>query len=256
MIRAALLVLIASLAAPASIAAPANSPLPEKRLTGERATPQEPGAVGLSPRPGDRPGNLRRKFAAAFAGFRAPVTPRSDRVDRKGRLCGSKTLRGDAAPVIPAKLPGCGLSGGVQVHSVDDVALSRPSTMDCTTALALESWVREGLKPAVGRAGGGVASIKVAAHYVCRTRNHRRGAPISEHGKGKAIDISAIVLKNGAVLSVLTGWNDKTQGPILQQAHRAACGPFGTVLGPRADRAHRNHFHFDTARHRNGPFCR
>jgi len=38
--------------------------------------------------------------------------------------------------------------------------------------------------------------------------------------------------------------------------HRAACGPFGTVLGPNADRFHQDHFHFDTARHRSGPYCR
>ncbi|MDX5403468.1 MAG: extensin family protein, partial [Rhodobacterales bacterium] len=25
---------------------------------------------------------------------------------------------------------------------------------------------------------------------------------------------------------------------------------------PESDRFHRDHFHFDTARHRNGPFCR
>ncbi|MEM1162633.1 MAG: extensin family protein, partial [Pseudomonadota bacterium] len=70
------------------------------------------------------------------------------------------------------------------------------------------------------------------------------------------IDISAITLENGAVLSVLTGWNDRAQGPILQKAYRAACGPFGTTLGPRSDRYHRDHFHFDTARHRGGPVCR
>ena len=185
MIRVAALALVAALTATAAHAGPDISPLPEKRQTGERATPQEPGAVGLSPRPDDRPGNLRRKFAAAFAGFRAPVTPRSDRVDRKGRLCGSKTVRGEAAPTIPAKRPGCGLSGGVHVHSVDGVALSRPATMDCNTALALESWVQNGLKPAVDRAGGGVASLKVAAHYVCRTRNHRPGGPIPNMARAR-----------------------------------------------------------------------
>lgn len=256
MIRALVLTLVAALALPASATAPDNSPVPETRDTGTRAVPQEAGAVLLSPRPEDRPANLRRKVIVAAAGFRAPVTPRAERVERKGRLCGSTRLRGEASPVIPAKMPGCGLTNGVRVFSVDGVTLSRPATMNCTTAKALEIWVRKGLKPAVGRAGGGVAELKVAGHYVCRTRNHKAGGRVSEHGKGKAIDISAIRLKNGAELSVLTGWNDSRQGPILRKAHRAACGPFGTVLGPRADRHHRDHFHFDTARHGNGPYCR
>ncbi len=34
---------------------------------------------------------------------------------------------------------------------------------------------------------------------------------------------------------------DEAQGPILQKLHRAACGPFGTVLGPNSDRFHQNH---------------
>ena len=33
-------------------------------------------------------------------------------------------------------------------------------------------------------------------------------------------------------------------------------GGFGTVLGPESDQFHQDHFHFDTARHRGGPYCR
>jgi hypothetical protein len=38
--------------------------------------------------------------------------------------------------------------------------------------------------------------------------------------------------------------------------HRAACGRFGTTLGPGSDGMHEDHLHFDTARHANGPYCR
>jgi hypothetical protein len=34
---------------------------------------------------------------------------------------------------------------------------------------------------------------------------------------------------------------------FLRGAHHAACRIFGTVLGPEANRAHRNHFHLDMA---------
>ncbi|MCH9806554.1 MAG: extensin family protein [Alphaproteobacteria bacterium] len=43
---------------------------------------------------------------------------------------------------------------------------------------------------------------------------------------------------------------------FLRAAHRTACGLFGTVLGPEANNAHRNHFHVDLAQRKLGPYCR
>ena len=79
---------------------------------------------------------------------------------------------------------------------------------------------------------------------------------LSEHGKGRAIDISGLVLANGEVITVLKGWRQPGESKLLKTLHKAACGPFGTVLGPNSDRFHQDHFHFDTARYRSGAFCR
>jgi hypothetical protein len=128
--------------------------------------------------------------------------------------------------------------------------------MDCTTARALDDWVRSGVLPALSGRGGGAVALEVAAGYVCRTRNNQAGARISEHGRGHAIDISGIRLADGSVLSVLRDWDQGEGGRLLRALWGAACGPFGTVLGPEADRFHRDHFHFDTARYRSGPYCR
>jgi len=49
---------------------------------------------------------------------------------------------------------------------------------------------------------GNLVEMRVAAHYSCRSRNNIKGAKISEHGKGRAIDIAAFVLSNGKVLTV------------------------------------------------------
>ena len=136
------------------------------------------------------------------------------------------------------------------------VRLSQPATLDCPTARSLGHWVSESAKPEVGRTGGGLSGLRVAAHYVCRTRNHRPGARLSEHGKGRAIDIAALQLRDGSEISVLEDWGQGPKGRVLRRVHRDACGPFGTVLGPESDRFHRDHFHFDTARHRGGPYCR
>jgi hypothetical protein len=42
---------------------------------------------------------------------------------------------------------------------------------------------------------------------------------------------------------------------FLRRLHRGACGTFGTVLGPDANEAHRNHFHFDLAARKRSAFC-
>ncbi|WP_099824562.1 extensin family protein [Oceaniglobus indicus] len=210
------------------------------------------GVVPRSPRPQVRPENLKRRSIVAAAGFRRmpPAT------GSRGALCGDPDIQGVRMSRIAGRIRGCGVEAPVQVTAIAGVALSTGATMDCTTAKALKTWVERGVKPVIGRLGGGVASLKVAAHYSCRARNNKRGARISEHGKGRAVDISSIVLKNGASLSVLKGWRDPAQAGMMKTMHRAACGPFGTVLGPNADRYHQDHFHFDTARYRSGSYCK
>jgi hypothetical protein len=45
------------------------------------------------------------------------------------------------------------------------------------------------------------------------------------------------------------------EGSFLRRLHKGACGIFGTVLGPEANEAHRDHFHLDLAPRRRSPFC-
>lgn len=44
-------------------------------------------------------------------------------------------------------------------------------------------------------------------------------------------------------------------GRFLHEAHAAACGIFGTTLGPEANEAHRNHFHVDMAERKVRKIC-
>jgi len=46
------------------------------------------------------------------------------------------------------------------------------------------------------------------------------------------------------------------QAKFLRAAHERACRIFGTVLGPDANEAHRNHFHVDLAPRKHGNYCR
>jgi hypothetical protein len=46
------------------------------------------------------------------------------------------------------------------------------------------------------------------------------------------------------------------EASFLRRLHRGACEAFSTVLGPDANEAHRDHFHFDlAARRRSGSYC-
>ena len=178
------------------------------------------------------------------------------RLREAGAVCGDLNIQGDVVGRVPGRLPGCGVADAVRVRSVAGITLTQFSVMDCQTAKALKSWVNDTAKPVMRRKGGGLKSLRVAAHYICKTRNSQPGARVSEHGKGRAIDISAVQLKDGSSITVLKGWNAAATSKEMRALHKGACGPFGTVLGPDSDRFHKGHFHFDTARYRSGPYCR
>ncbi|SIO45727.1 Uncharacterized conserved protein [Rhodovulum sp. ES.010] len=242
------------LAGSAAAAATEASPRPEPRPAQAKGLSHAVlPALGRSLRPVPRPA-LPTLVAATSAGIR--TQPSAVLTRKRGAICGDPAIRGEVLAPIAGRIRGCGVERPVRVTAVDGVPLTRPATVDCTTARALRAWVASGVKPVVGRTGGGVASIKVVADYACRTRNNQPGAKLSEHGRGRAVDVAAINLRNGASISVLNGWRDPKQGRLLRAMHKAACGPFGTVLGPDSDRFHQNHFHLDTARYRSGAYCR
>ncbi len=217
---------------------------------------QAPG-IKTSLRPYSRPLNLTTgQITQSVPEVQLAMARRNTNTNRTRGICGVSGIQGQNLARIPGRLRGCGIKSPVRVTSVAGVSLSHPSTMNCTTAKALNTWVGNSVVPIIGRLGGGVTSLQVIADYSCRTRNNRPGAKISEHGKGAALDISGFNLKNGTTLDVKSGWNTRGDGKILKNLHRAACGPFGTVLGPNSDRFHQDHFHVDTASYRGGSYCR
>lgn len=174
------------------------------------------------------------------------------RFNTPGALCGNPGLTGRRVAPVTSSTSGCGIARPVKITAVNGLTLSQPATVDCATANSLSVWVDGAVKAAYRDARG----LRVAASYSCRTRNHRAGARLSEHAKGKAIDISGITLASGRTVTLLEGWGRGADGRKLRRLHRAACGPFGTVLGPESDSYHRDHFHFDTASYRGGPYCK
>ena len=172
------------------------------------------------------------------------------------QLCGDSGLAGVVMPAIKVSGSACGISKPVEVHFVSGVALNERPILNCDTARTLREWVDRGAQPSVRSLQARITSLRVISHYACRTRNSQRGTRLSEHSKGNAIDIAGFTLSNGSVVSVLEHWRTNKYGPVLRKMYSAACGRFGTTLGPNADRFHQDHMHFDTARYRNGAYCK
>jgi len=154
---------------------------------------------------------------------------------------------------------GCKIADPWRLKTVASVHLSVPATVTCGIVSPLRRWLDEIVQPAAVRAfGERVVGVDVAASYACRTRNSNAGAKISEHGYGKAIDISAFTLASGRKVAVATGWNgDAGERAFLREVHKKACGQFSTVLGPASDRYHHDHIHLDIQARQSGKaFCR
>lgn len=210
-------------------------------------------AIAQSLRPELRPDGLEERVRAAAT----RDTP--SRVAQPGRssgnLCGVVGLQGDQIEPVAGRISGCGIpTNAVRLRVVHGVALTTPATINCGTAQSLSQWVLDA-EDIVGNTGGGMANLRVVASYACRTRNSRAGARLSEHATGNAVDIAGIGLQNGSELSVLSDWRSGNSS-IMRGLHEAACGTFGTVLGPESDRFHQDHFHFDVASYRSGAYCR
>lgn len=181
-----------------------------------------------------------------------PETRSSKRKKKKamaGAICGDPEIIGEKLAPISSKVKGCGVEDPIRVTAIAGIRFSQPATINCQTAVALHRWIEGGLRPAMR--GRKVVELEIAASYICRPRNNIKGNKISEHGRGNAIDIAGFTFSDGSSWTVLNDYNAQ-----IRRAHKAACGIFGTTLGPGSDGFHENHLHFDTASYRGGPYCR
>lgn len=167
---------------------------------------------------------------------------------RKGSVCNNPEIKGMALKPIKSRIKGCNVKDPVQVTSVNGVRLNPAATLNCDAAGALAEWIDEGLQPAFNNR---VVQLNIATSYACRPRNNVRGAKISEHGSGNAIDISGFVLGSGKTMTVARNY-----GAEIKKAKKAACGTFRTTLGPGSDGYHEDHIHLDISQRRGNPYCR
>ena len=200
----------------------------------------------------------------------------------------TETLSGiglDFEPLPPIKEGLCGTPAPILLRSLGrgaEVEIDPPATVSCELAKALSDWVDDLQRDAEALLGSTVVKLR-ASSYVCRNVYDRADPPLSQHALANALDLSEFVLASGEHITVHEDWHQRfanaelpLRNPLhltnagllqtveaslqgksafIQSAHENACRIFGTVLGPRANRAHNDHFHLDIKERRTS-FCR
>jgi hypothetical protein len=158
-------------------------------------------------------------------------------------------------PLPPIEGPGaCGADDAVRLVAIFSPAAVRmkvdpPAVLRCGMAEALAHWVREASETALRDSGGIITGLTTATSFDCRGQNGVPNAKLSQHGLANAVDVRALMFRDGKML-VLT---DPT-APLHVRAwlHDSACKRFTTVLGPGSDGYHEDHIHLDLAERRSG----
>jgi hypothetical protein len=145
----------------------------------------------------------------------------------------------------PTDAKGCGIADGVKL-SAEGVDLNRPAALSCELAVAFANFEYEFIQPLADRyLGQTVTRVYHAGTYACR-EIRGRGKGLSEHAKGRAIDVVGFDLSDGTVVNVERDW--RGPGPkseFLRTLAKRACDRFDVVLTPESNREHHDHLHFD-----------
>ncbi len=156
-----------------------------------------------------------------------------------------KRDRAVARPVSFGSDGECHIDTPIRVSSLG-VSLSPAVTMDCGLAERLDSFIRDVVQPAAQRRfGQGVRTLTNFGVYNCRAESSGSNR-VSQHGLGRAIDVSGFVLADGTRLSVEDDWDgDGAGGRFIHDVARGACEYFSVVLTPDSNADHHNHLHLD-----------
>ncbi|HSG95788.1 MAG TPA: extensin family protein [Afifellaceae bacterium] len=167
-----------------------------------------------------------------------------------------RSLGVEFTPVLPiAASRGCRVPAPVAISEIaPGVRLKPESRLNCQTAEALATWVRDVVLPtAVTELGSRPTALVHDSTYICRRRNNRPDGKLSKHASGNAVDIRAITFADrDTVLVRQRDGSASAEKRFQARIRRDACRYFTTVLGPGTNAAHATHFHFDLASRKGG----
>jgi hypothetical protein len=201
-------------------------------------------------------------LAAALSGCSIASKPQRPawRTQAENACIAERRVRPSAYVQIADELDGpgiCGLTRPIKVTALQGgaVTFNARATLDCPMVAELDQWLADVVQPAAqARFGQNVVQINSMGSYACRGMNNQRGAPLSEHSFGNALDIGGFVLADGRQISIVRDWTrgDEQTRAFLMDVHGGSCQHFSTVLAPGSNPFHYNHIHVDLAMHGRG----
>ncbi|KAB2664579.1 extensin family protein [Brucella tritici] len=256
--------------APVASAAPVNAPVVEAPVMQAPVmqAPQEERVVGLAEEEENHVARSPQQSQPQYSddyGFTAPIqnpVTAAENIYTMSNAEAACRTRLKRLGVVFKEKPtiyrssSCHIENPIEVSGFNSgsIAFKPAATLNCQVTEAFARWIKGDLQPASRmRYLSGVSTIYNAGGYSCRTMNNRRGAKMSEHSRGNAIDVTKIVLNNGKNIMVRKpGFFAFREKGLLNSVRSDACGYFSTVLGPGYNPEHADHFHFDLMQRRSG----
>jgi hypothetical protein len=202
---------------------------------------------------------LALAFSAALAGCGAPIKPQRPawRTQAENACVAQRKVQPSEWIALANEVDGpgiCGLTKPFKVTALQrgSVTFNATATLDCSMVAELDQWLADTVQPAAqARFGQRVAQINSMGSYACRGMNNQRGAQLSEHSFGNALDIGGFTLADGRQITLVRDWwrGDEQTRAFLMDVHRGSCQHFSTVLSPGSNAFHYNHIHVDLAQH-------
>ncbi|MDF2692299.1 MAG: extensin-like protein [Labilithrix sp.] len=151
---------------------------------------------------------------------------------------------------------GCGIPHPVLVfRGPTGITYDPPITVDCSLARALGSVERIVQEEASTHLHSRIVRIGNLGGYACRPRNFRKGASLSAHSFGSAVDVASFQPEKGMPAVIDRDYGEpKRPSPPQEDRRRFLHAVFGRLrheadltyaVGPDFNAIHHNHFHLD-----------
>jgi hypothetical protein len=163
--------------------------------------------------------------------------------------------------IDPIREGACGLPSPIRLSGFESqrapqLLFDPAPTTSCRMAQALRRWFDEIVQPkAKAYLHATIVRMSTLSGYDCRSRYGDPAQRLSQHAYGNALDASEFITAKGERIALADAWGaGDERAAFLRDIHDGACQIFGTVLGPEANDAHKNHFHLDMTERRR-PLC-
>src|SRR5690606_5019383 len=100
------------------------------------------------------------------------------------------------------------------------ITYSPAITVDCALARSLASVERIVQEEAEAHLGSRIVKIGNLGGFACRPRNSRKGASLSAHAFGSAVDVSVFHPKKGPPAIIARDWNEPKRPSAAQDKRR------------------------------------